>query len=63
MNRTEVSARAGGPSTLAPHLSAELELGREVTVREDRIQSDGHWGKPLPCLGRGERPLYVNPKQ
>lgn len=48
---------------MAPHLSAELELGREVIVREDRIQSDGHWGKPLPCLGRGERPLCVKSKQ
>ena len=45
---------------MAPHLSAELELGREVIVREDRIQSDGHWGKPL---GRGERPLCVKSKQ
>ena len=41
---------------MAPHLSAELELGREVIVREDRIQSDGHWGKPLPCLGRENLP-------
>ena len=44
MNRTEVSARAGGPSTLAPHLSAELELGREGIFQvtcEQRPEGEG----------------------
>lgn len=54
MDRTEVSARTGGPGTLAPHLSAELELGREVTVKEDRIQTDGHWESPCPTWGEGK---------
>lgn len=60
MYRTEVSSRAGGPGTSAPHLSVKLGLGREVTLRKHRIWSDGHWGEPL---GKGERAFSLESNQ